>query len=176
MRPRTRGESCPSCARPLAGVGDYPLVTLLGVRRLPPPRPRSIGRAETAEEGDRRRLLERLAWVSPATRDDVVRVSRASPHLRAWLAALRARVGGALLAAELAPQLPAHSTFPWAWRLPETPYALAFRELPASREGARVADLTVCAKGPSLGSAGGPTLMEVFAFARLRYVGRLLDR
>ena len=53
----------------------------------------------------------------------------------------------------------------------DTPIFLTLIEGEPTAEGARTAEVQTACRGPSLGSAGGPTLMHLGAIARLTYEG-----
>lgn len=76
---------------------------------------------------------------------------------------------------DLAPKLPKHGWFRWAYPIPGTRLYLSMAEgEPEGNE--RVCHIVFHGEGANLGSAGGPTLQEYGAVASIRYEGRLAER
>lgn len=96
-----------------------------------------------------------------------------SPQVQAYLDGLAKLVGCATEPSKLLPPFPADHIFRGAYPVNETTIFLSLTEGDVTADGKRTAEVQTLCRGPSLGSAGGPTLLPLGAIARLTYLGIL---
>jgi hypothetical protein len=92
-----------------------------------------------------------------------------------YLDHLAESVGHEAEPSDLQPSFPTDRVFKGAHPVIDTPIFLSLTEGKPTADGARAAEVQTLCRGPSLGSAGGPTLMHLGAIARLTYQGILLS-
>jgi hypothetical protein len=171
-------ESCPTCGRPFKNVKDYPQVLVLGFERLPVPEAVDA-MSEAAAQRQARRRIERGA--AGGSRPEaginmtpVVAQACATAEVQGYLSQLESLIGQAVTPSTLRPTFPADGHFRWAYPVADTGIYVSLAEAEPAGPGERAAHVEVHCEGPNLGSAGGPTLQELGAIARVRYRG-LLD-
>jgi hypothetical protein len=167
---------CPCCGRPFTAVFDYPRVRVLAFGRLPLPEAIddiSDAAAQKAQEFYRKKPSEP---VRPRGINMTPEIERACQTIavKEYLDHLAALTGREISPSELLPPFPADRVFKGAYPVPETPIFLGLAEGDLSPEGTTTTEVEALCKGPSLGSAGGPTLMRLGAIARLTYEGILM--
>jgi len=96
-----------------------------------------------------------------------------SEPLQKYFQALRSRERKLLSPHELLPRLEPDAYFRSAYPVPGTRLYLTFSEA-TPRRADQISQVTCCSQGPNLGSAGGPTLQHLAAFASIHYQGRYL--
>ncbi|MEX0783542.1 MAG: hypothetical protein WD557_12905 [Dehalococcoidia bacterium] len=160
---REAGDSCPCCERPFQGIMHYPRVRILTADRLPLP--------EVLDEYSDEALARRAVpgRTDPLNRTEELARAVARWDVSAWLESVEATAGQDLRPAELLADWP-EGRFEWTRALAGTPFSVGFIEGEPSGKDRRCT-FDVLLPGPSLGSAGGPTLVHVGSLARLTYRG-----
>lgn len=165
-------QSCPCCGRPFERILDYPRVRVLSFEHLPLPEA-----VDDLSDAAAQKTLE-LHRKNPTDTDwsrrginmtPEIDCACQSPQVQQYLARLDALVGHECRPSDLLPQFPAHGLFKGAHPVADTPIFLSLTEGEPTAEGARTAEVQTLCRGPSLGSAGGPTLMHLGPIARLTY-------
>ena len=177
---------CPACRREFKNISDYPRVRILDFERLPIPEAVDTWSDAACEKRLARSRAKRSNSDAPPgalpdelRREDGInmtpRIERAcdTSEVRDYLARLAALRGREVASRELLPPFAAHGRFTWAYPVPEAGIYLSLSDIEAPANDARVAEIQVHCDGPNLGSAGGPTLQELGAIARMRYEGLL---
>ncbi len=172
---------CPACGREFKDILDYPRVRILEFERLPIPEAIDYMSGAAAEKRLARFRVERFhPDVPPSFREEGINrtpaIARACEMsaVQEYLDRLAALSGREVAAQELLPPLLAHGRFKWAYPVADTGIYLSLSDGETSSDAARVAEVQVYCDGPSMGSAGGPTLQSLGAVARLRYEGLLV--
>lgn len=169
-------ERCPCCGRPFEQVCDYPRVRVLSFERLPIPEAvddMSDAAAQKALEWHRRNPDENDWSRRGINRTPEIERACQTPQVCEYLDRLADLAGHDAEPSDLLPQVPADRIFKGAYPVVDTPIFLSLTEADPSADGARTAEVQTLCQGPSLGSAGGPTLMHLGAIARLTYRGLL---
>jgi hypothetical protein len=170
-------QSCPCCGRAFERISDYPKVRILSFERLPIP--------EAIDDMSDAAAQKSLEWhrSHPTDTDwsrrginltpEIDRACRTS-QVQEYLGQLESFVGREMEPSKLLPQLPVDRVFKAAYPVGDTPIFLSLTEGERTTEGKRTAEVQALCRGPSLGSAGGPTLMHLGPIARLTYEGLLM--
>ena len=170
-------QRCPCCGRPFERILDYPRVRVLTFERLPLPETIddvSDAAAQKALEWRRRNVAE-TDW-SRRGINMTPEIARAcqTTQVQEYLDRLGDFVGRDTEPFELLPTFPADRVFKGAYPVADTPIFLSLTEGDSTAEGTRTAEVQTLCRGPSLGSAGGATLMHLGAIARFTYQGMLM--
>lgn len=171
---------CPTCQRPFKSVFDYPRVRVLAVKELPIPEAvdrmsEAAAQKRRARRGSGPRSLEEelKALDEGINMTPAIAEACRTAAVRDYLKQLAGLCGHEVPPRRLRPRLKAHGIFRWAYPIPGTDLYLSLDEGKLTRAGNRTAEVRLHCDGPNLGSAGGPTLQELGAVARVRYVGLL---
>ncbi len=160
---RDAEDACPCCQRPFNGVMDYPRIRLLRVDQLGLPEILDY----YSDEALRRQVGGESGAAVIRTQELADALSR--PDVRAWLESLGALGATVIEPAALLGTWPA-GRFKTIRELTGTTFSIGVSDEPFSGDQ-RSCSLNVLLPGPSLGSAGGPTLAHVGSLARITYVG-----
>jgi hypothetical protein len=169
---------CPCCGRPFERILDYPHVRVLSFERLPLPEAVddvSDAAAQKSLEWHRKNPADE-AWSRRGINmtPEIERACR-NAEVQEYLDHLAESVGNEAEPCELLPTFPADRVFKGAHPVADTAIFLSLTEGKPTADGARAAEVQTLCRGPSLGSAGGPTLMHLGAIARLTYEGILVS-
>jgi hypothetical protein len=170
-------HKCPACERSFNSIFDYPTVRVLTVDRLPIPEAIDGMSSSAAEKrfADRARLrnASNLQFGGGINMTPAIDTACRTRAVQDYLLAVASKTGQEVPPSALLPDLPADRFFRRAYPVESTGIYLSLDDAEASESGVRQAEVSVYCEGPSLGSAGGPTLQRLGAIARLRYQGLL---
>ena len=159
---------------------DYPLVSVRSIEVLPIPEVMDYWSDEAARAAMTRDQLrddihpEGQMELRGINRTQEVAVAYQSAAMQNYFRTLQIHQGQDVPPTRLSPQLAPDGYFRRAFPIPGTQLYVSLSE--GEPEGdERVCRVVLYAKGPNLGSAGGPTLQELGVAATIRYVGRLIQ-
>lgn len=170
-------DRCPACLRPFEKMLDYPLILVREVDIHPV----SEVIDYFSEEAQRARIAHGPAadQQSPARDPNLQGINRTpeiaaayeSEWVQRYFQVLRSQQGKLLSPRDLLPRLEPDAYFRWAYPVPGTRLYLTLSEATPQRVD-QISQVMCCSRGPNLGSAGGPTLQHLAAFASIHYEGR----
>jgi hypothetical protein len=168
---------CPSCNREFRNVTDYPKVLLLSVKRLAIPEAVDFFSDRAAEKA-MKRIREELLETGHLKQGGInmtpeIARARQHPEVTAYLDSLDKMIGQEVEPHKLLPPFKPHGVFKWAHPVPSTEIFLSLGDDERPTEDQGTAAVQLHSPGPSLGSAGGPTLQPLGAIALLAYRGLL---